>query len=144
MEQQSNVQERANKEYKNSRDKFHLLLREIISNSLHAVIIREKKEKGFIPKIRLNIDINEDECKILLRDNGEGFNEMNRNYFQSLDKINKEKERYNFHPLGQGRLALVYFANSALYESVYRGKDGEFMKRNIPYPDTSEGLFDVE
>lgn len=57
MEQQSNVQERANKEYKNSRDKFHLLLREIISNSLHAVIIREKKEKGFIPKIRLNIDI---------------------------------------------------------------------------------------
>jgi hypothetical protein len=32
MEQRSNVQNRAEKEYKNSREKFYLLLREIMSN----------------------------------------------------------------------------------------------------------------
>ena len=44
MEQKSNVQYRAEKEYKNSREKFFLLLREIISNSIHAVLIRQNKE----------------------------------------------------------------------------------------------------
>ena len=34
MEQKSNVQYRAEKEYKNSREKFFLLLREIISNAI--------------------------------------------------------------------------------------------------------------
>lgn len=43
MEQKSNVQYRAEKEYKNSREKFSLLLREIISNSIHAVLIRQSK-----------------------------------------------------------------------------------------------------
>ena len=41
MEQKSNVQYRAEKEYKNSREKFFLLLREIISNAIHAVLIRK-------------------------------------------------------------------------------------------------------
>ena len=45
MEQKSNVQYRAEKEYKNSREKFSLLLREIISNSIHAVLIRQSKKE---------------------------------------------------------------------------------------------------
>ena len=44
MEQKSNVQYRAEKEYKNSREKFFLLLREVISNAIHAVIIRKLKD----------------------------------------------------------------------------------------------------
>ena len=55
MEQKSNVQYRAEKEYKNSREKFFLLLREIISNSIHAVLIRQNKETNFIPQLDLNI-----------------------------------------------------------------------------------------
>lgn len=39
MEQKSNVQYRAEKEYKNSREKFFLLLREIISNAIRSYII---------------------------------------------------------------------------------------------------------
>ena len=53
MEQKSNVQYRAEKEYKNSREKFFLLLREIISNSIHAVLIRQNKETNFIPQLDL-------------------------------------------------------------------------------------------
>lgn len=144
MEQKSNVQYRAEKEYKNSREKFFLLLREVISNSIHAVIIREKKDNTLIPKIDLNITLRDSNCKISLRDNGEGFNQLNRECFEALDKINPEKAKYKFHPLGQGRLAIVYFADSAIYETVYEDELGVHWKQNIPYPNTSDGLFDLE
>lgn len=91
MEQKSNVQYRAEKEYKNSREKFFLLLREIISNSIHAVLIRQNKETNFIPQLDLNITFDENQCKIELRDNGEGFTEKNRLYFEELDKKNLER-----------------------------------------------------
>lgn len=141
MEQKSNVQYRAEKEYKNSREKFFLLLREIISNAIHAVLIRESKEKNYIPELNLDVVFDETQCKIELTDNGEGFNEKNRKYFEELDKKNPEKEKLNFHPLGQGRLAIVYFADSAEYETVYKDESGKYNKRIIPYPSTSEGLF---
>lgn len=144
MEQKSNVQHRAEKEYKNSREKFFLLLREVISNSIHAVIIREKKENNLNPKIDLDITLRDNECRITLRDNGEGFNQLNRECFEALDKINIEKDKYKFHPLGQGRLAIVYFSDSANYETVYKDESGVYWKQNIPYPNTTEGLFDVE
>ena len=43
MEQKSDVEYRAEKLYKNSREKFGFLLREVVSNSIHATFIREKK-----------------------------------------------------------------------------------------------------
>jgi len=56
MEQRSNVQYRAEKEYKNSREKFYFLLREIISNSIQAVLIRKDKENNnYTPKLALDI-----------------------------------------------------------------------------------------
>lgn len=64
MEQKSNVQYRAEKEYKNSREKFFLLLREIISNAIHAVLIRESKEKDYVPELNLNVVFDEIQCKI--------------------------------------------------------------------------------
>lgn len=141
MEQKSDVQYRAEKEYKNSREKFFLLLREIISNAIHAVLIRKSKEENYIPELNLNIIVGDSQCKIELTDNGEGFNENNQKYFEELDKRNPEKERLNFHPLGQGRLAIVFFADSAKYETVYKDKNSKYYKRTIPYPSTSEGLF---
>lgn len=142
MEQKSNVQSRAEKEYKNSREKFFLLLREIISNSIHAVLIRQTKEEDFIPKLKLGITLEDTQCKIELSDNGEGFTEKNRDCFGELDKINQEKKQHNFHPLGQGRLSLVYFADEATYETVYKDEDGTYHKRTIPYPKPSDGMFD--
>lgn len=141
MEQKSDVHYRAEKEYKNSRGKFVLLLREIISNSIHAVLIRQNKENNFNPKLELNIDFDEEQekCKIELTDNGEGFTDKNRDYFEKFDKRNAEKLKLNFHPLGQGRLAIIYFSDFAEYETVYKGKDGALKKRRMPYPPEDEG-----
>ena len=141
MEQSSNVQYRAEKEYKNSREKFFLLLREVISNAIHAVLIRQSKESNFTPVLELNISLEENLCKIELKDNGEGFTAKNRECFEKLDKINKEKSELNFHPLGQGRLAIIHFSDSAVYETVYKEDDGIYHKQIIPYPNTSEGMF---
>jgi sensor histidine kinase regulating citrate/malate metabolism len=96
MEQKSNVQYRAEKEYKNSREKFFLLLREIISNAIHAVLIRESKEKNYIPELNLDVVFDETQCKIELTDNGEGFNERNRKYFEELDKKTLKKKNLTF------------------------------------------------
>ena len=85
MEQRSNVQNRAEKEYKNSREKFYLLLREIISNSIQAVLIRKEKERNapqkYIPELTLDITYTEKQCSIVLRDNGEGFTDINSRCF---------------------------------------------------------------
>lgn len=144
MEQKSNVQYRAEKEYKNSREKFFLLLREIISNSIHAVLIRQNKSKNFIPDIKLDIIIDDIQCRIELTDNGEGFNENNSLYFNELDKVNQEKEWYKFHPLGQGRLAIVYFSDSAEYETVYKNTEGKLKKKTFKYPDSNTDLYSLD
>lgn len=131
MEQKSNVQSRAEKEYKNRREKFSLLLREIISNSIHAVLIRKSKEQDYTPEVWLKILFYDDLCQIELKDNGEGFTEDNIKYFDEFDSRNTEKERLNFHPLGQGRLAIIFFSDFAEYETVYKDKQGVYKKRTI-------------
>lgn len=141
MEQKSNVQYRAEKEYKNSREKFSFLLREILSNSLHAVLIRKNKERDYRPQVSLKIQFSDNSCQIDLKDNGEGFTEDNVKYFDELDVRNQEKEQLNFHPLGQGRLAIVFFSDKAEYETVYKDRQGTYNKRIIPYPNTKQNLF---
>lgn len=147
MEQRSNVQNRAEKEYKNSREKFYLLLREIMSNSIQAVLIRKEKEKNaiapYIPELTLCISYSDKRTFIELRDNGEGFTEINTQCFDELDKKNKEKEMYHFHPLGQGRLAIVFFTDKANYETVYKDEKGVMRKKTFPYPKPDEGLFSL-
>ena len=143
MEQKSDVEYRAEKEYKNSREKFYLLLREIISNSIHAVLIRQNKQQNYNPRISLVIEHNETMCSIKLEDNGEGFNKKNSDYFEKLDVKNQEKEKLNFHPLGQGRLAIIYFSDNAYYETVYKDEDSIYKKRTIYYPfSTNQNLFE--
>ena len=133
MEQRSNVQYRAEKEYKSSREKFYLLLREIISNSIQAVLIRKDKEKksNYTPELTLDISFDDKRCSIILRDNGEGFTEINSQCFDELDKKNAEKEKYHYHPLGQGRLAIVYFTDRANYETVYKDRNGKLKKKSF-------------
>ncbi|MBR5493699.1 MAG: ATP-binding protein [Alistipes sp.] len=147
MKQHSNIKYRAEKEYKNAKAKFYLLLREIISNSLHALIIRKSKNLSLRPKLSLDIKIDDkmEECEILLTDNGEGFTAQNVEYFNELDKKNIEKEQHKFHPLGQGRLALVYFTDKSIYETVYKNKTGEYVKREFQYPPIeSTALFTID
>lgn len=70
-------------------------------------------------------------CEIILTDNGEGFTLINSECFNELDKVNEEKEQHKFHPLGQGRLALVYFTDEARYDTVYRNADGRLENVNF-------------
>lgn len=146
MEQTSNVYNRAEKEYKNHREKFYLLLREILSNSIQAVLIRKEKEKSnhYIPSLTLDISVEEKKCTIILEDNGEGFTEINRQCFNELDKKNIEKERFHFHPLGQGRLAIVFFSDKAEYNTVFKNEQGELKQKRFPYPNQVQGLYSLE
>lgn len=124
-----------------------MLLREIISNAIQAVLIRKKKEKDteitYSPELNLSITIREKNCTIVLEDNGEGFTEINTECFDELDKKNIEKESFNFHPLGQGRLAILFFTDKAKYETVFKDSNGELKKKSFPYPKEEDGLFSV-
>ncbi len=145
MDQKSDAVFRAEKEYKNSREKFYYLLREVVSNAIHAVIIRKSKDaEEYSPFVRLEIDLQEDSASISVFDNGEGFNEANRKYFTNLDSQNPDKAKLHLHPKGQGRLAILYFSNSSTFTSVYKANNGELLKSIFNYPDIGLTLFDIE
>lgn len=145
MEQKSDVEYRAEKLYKNSREKFGYLVREVVSNAIHAVLIRDKHEKDpqYQPHVYVTIVQEENKISIDVKDNGEGFNNLNRKYFTHLDTKNPQKEELHFHPMGQGRLAIVYFSDEALYESVYRDENDKYMQKQFNYP-VPLPLFDIE
>ncbi|OGR01658.1 MAG: hypothetical protein A2511_09685 [Deltaproteobacteria bacterium RIFOXYD12_FULL_50_9] len=146
MEQKSDVEYRAEKLYKNSREKFGYLIREVVSNAIHAAIIRDKNENHpqYQPQVEVIIDKDEDHVEIVVKDNGEGFTDINRKYFTHLDTRNPQKEILHFHPMGQGRLAIVYFSDNASYRSVYRQENGEYRQKHFNYPEISCPLFDIE
>ncbi len=145
MEQKSDVEYRAEKVYKSSREKFSSLIREVVSNAIHETIIRDKHENDpqYTPRVEVIIDLEEKNVKIVVKDNGEGFTDLNRKYFTHLDTKNPQKEKLHFHPIGQGRLAIVYFSDEAFYESVYRKVNGEYRQKSFNYPEFSLPLFDI-
>lgn len=145
MEQKSDVQFRAEKLYKNSREKFGYLIREVVSNAIHATLIRDKcvSDPNYTPEVKISINQSNDLIQITVEDNGDGFTDLNRKYFTHLDTKNPQKEKLQFHPMGQGRLAIVYFSDEANYKSVYK-KNDEFFEKNFNYPETSLTLFDIE
>lgn len=146
MEQKSDVEHRADKIYKNSKNKFGYLIREIVSNAIHAVLIKYKNkvDDSYKPHVLFSSEHGEDGFLITVKDNGDGFNEINRKYFTHLDSRNNEKEKFNFHPKGQGRLAIVFFADQANYTSIHRTQIGSFKTLSFYYPEQSTSLFDVE
>jgi len=146
MEQKSDVDYRAEKIYKSSREKFGYLIREVVSNAIHATIIRDKYENDpqYMPRVEVIIDLGENNVEIVVKDNGEGFTDLNRKYFTHLDTKNSQKEKLHFHPMGQGRLAIVYFSDEAFYQSVYRNENGEYRQKHFNYPEVSLPLFDIE
>jgi hypothetical protein len=145
MEQKSNVEYRAEKLYKNSREKFGFLLREVVSNSIHATFILDKKENqaSYTPKVDVDIKVDDKIVEIKVYDNGEGFTELNRRYFTHLDSRNVEKVKYNFHPQGQGRLSIIYFSDLAEFTSVYLDSNDIFRTKTFNYPEPLP-LFDIE
>ncbi len=146
MEQKSDVEYRAEKLHKSSREKFEYLIREVVSNAIHATIIRDKHESDpqYTPQVEVSIDLGENAVEIVIIDNGEGFTELNRKFFTHLDTRNPQKEELHFHPIGQGRLAIVYFSDESCYESVYKNGNGEYRQKRFNYPEVALPLFDIE
>ncbi|OGT14100.1 MAG: hypothetical protein A3F73_08795 [Gallionellales bacterium RIFCSPLOWO2_12_FULL_59_22] len=146
MEQKSDVVYRAEKLYKSAREKFGYLIREVVSNAIHATVIRSTQENGTLYKPVVTVSINQEEgnVEIVVSDNGEGFTELNRKYFTHLDTRNPQKEKLHLHPKGQGRLAMVYFADRANFNSVYKTTDGVYLSKCFDYPELSLPLFDIE
>ncbi|HOV13228.1 MAG TPA: ATP-binding protein [Spirochaetota bacterium] len=144
MLQKSAVEKRAEKEYKNKHNKFGLLFREVISNSIQSVILLSKKDNEVIPNITLNINTNEKLITIEVIDNGEGFTEHNLKCFSELDLENEEKVKSNFKPLGQGRLAIIWFTDSSNYKSIFKDNTGNYKEILFSYPLLEDSLFDFE
>ncbi len=141
MQHKSDVEHRAEKEYKNKRNGFNFLLREVLSNAFHSCLISENCEK---PLIILNVIHDENHTEILVADNGEGFTEGNYDCFDVLDSVNVRKEQQMFSPKGQGRLAIVYYTDHCKYDSTFYGGDGAVWQRTFDYPKRDEkGLFDA-
>jgi hypothetical protein len=145
MEQRSDVEFRAEKLYKNAREKFGYLIREVVSNSIHAVLIKKslRASNDFNPLVEFKVKRSESRIDIYASDNGDGFNDLNRTCFTSLDSRNTEKEKLRFHPKGQGRLAIVYFSDFATYSSNHISSSGELNHLNFDYPESGPTLFDL-
>jgi hypothetical protein len=146
VEQKSDVEYRAEKLYKNAREKFGFIIREVVSNAIHATIIRMGKSTPtkYIPTVDVTITTQEKNSEIVVHDNGEGFNTLNRKYFTHLDFRNIEKERLHFHPQGQGRLAIIYFSDYATFSSVFQDSFVGYKSKSFIYPEGSLPLFDIE
>ncbi|EFW37910.1 ATP-binding protein [Treponema phagedenis] len=144
MEQVSNVKFRAEKMYKNAREGFGYVLRETVSNAIHAAVIRLNKEQNITPTVKIKISIDKDSAEILIEDNGEGFTNFNRKCFTHLDYINVEKQKYHFFPQGQGRLAIIYFTDGAIYTSTYKSDHGTLQEISFHYPMIENSLFNIE
>lgn len=149
MEQISDIEFRAEKVYKNLKSKFGYLIREVVSNAIHATMIKKNHEKKetYQPSIevKINFDDNQQKGEIIIKDNGEGFNQVNSHYFSLIDKQNPNKQELNLHPMGQGRLSIVYFSDYAKYYSVY--KDAELYKhKEFDYPplNSQSSLFELD
>jgi hypothetical protein len=146
VEQKSDVEFRAEKLYKNAREKFGYLLREVVSNAIHATLIRGVHETSpsFVPTVKVEIKQDEKSVEIAVIDNGDGFTEHNRKHFTHLDTRNPQKEALHLHPKGQGRLAMVFFSDTANYKSIYKTANGKFLLKSFDYPELSLPLFDIE
>ncbi|WP_297577892.1 ATP-binding protein [uncultured Helicobacter sp.] len=126
----------AERTYKNKKNGVSLILREAISNAIHACII-EKTRRGniqYIPKIEIKIDSKNN--MITIKDNGIGFSLEDKQTFFNIAKQNKLKTENNLPSKGLGRLVYLYFSEKISFDTINSHK--EFL---FEYP-SEDSLFD--
>ena len=126
----TDIKNRADKYYK--KKTFDFLFRETISNAIHACIMTNKEDATVYIDVKIDIHTNSNDdlsYTIIIKDEGVGFNDEAYDSFLTLDKVNIEKISKNLPSLGQGRLALVYFADTSNYQSIFEDKDNKFYER---------------
>ena len=124
--------------YKNKRNAVELILREAISNAIHACIIQYKQNENnkYLPEI--SIIINSEEKSIKIEDNGIGFSEDDKRLFFDIAKSNILKQENKLPSKGLGRLVFIYFAKNIHYETTHNKKFISF-----EYPQQEDNLFKI-
>lgn len=124
--------------YKNKRNAVELILRESISNAIHACIIQYKQNENnkYLPEI--SIIINSEEKSIKIEDNGIGFSEDDKRLFFDIAKSNILKQENKLPSKGLGRLVFIYFAKNIHYETTHNKKFISF-----EYPQQEDNLFKI-
>lgn len=116
----------ATQTYKNKHKAVELILREAVSNAIHACIIEHRQgNQGYLPKIYIHINSNENSIKII--DNGVGFSESDRNNFFDIAKSSELKRENQLPSKGLGRLALVYFGTNISFKTTHNKKSFSFI-----------------
>lgn len=78
--------------YKNKKKAVELILREAVSNAIHACIIEYRQDNiGYLPQISIYINSKENNIKII--DNGVGFSESDKKNFFDIAKSNELKQK---------------------------------------------------
>lgn len=123
----------AEKTYKHLKHSFGIIMKEAILNSLQACIIEKENRKDDY-KAKIDISINDD--KIIIKDNGIGFNEDDKKRFFLLYKENEVKRNNNLTSKGVGRLSYFYYCKQFYISTIHNN-----IKYEIKYPD-EENLFE--
>lgn len=123
--------------YKGKKNAVELILREAISNAIHACILEHKQQKqGYLPKISIHINSQNSSIKVI--DNGIGFSESDKKIFFDIAQSNSLKQKNNLPSKGLGRLVFVYFGKNISFETAHNKKALSFT-----YPPSNEvSLFD--
>ncbi|RDU58359.1 ATP-binding protein [Helicobacter sp. MIT 99-5507] len=116
----------AERTYKNKKNGVSLILREAISNAIHACIIEKTRRKNiqYIPKIEIKIDSKNN--TIIIKDNGIGFSLEDKQIFFNIAKQNKLKTENNLPSKGLGRLVYLYFSEKAFFDTINDNKNFSF------------------
>ena len=109
---QIDIGRQAEKIYKNKKYACELILRELISNAYHALIIGKQSEP------QINIIIDPANKTITVIDNGSGFSKADRDALLIYSAESETKKAKGLPSKGEGRLVLVYFANTTQYTTV--------------------------
>lgn len=112
--------------YKSKKNAVELILREAISNAIHACIMEYKQEnRDYLPEISIHIDSQNNAIKI--KDNGIGFSESDKKIFFDIAQSNSLKQQSNLPSKGLGRLVFVYFGKNISFETSHNKKSFSFM-----------------
>lgn len=112
--------------YKGKKNAIELILREAISNAIHACIIEHRQgNQSYLPKIDIRINSNENSIRVV--DNGVGFSESDRKNFFDIAKSSELKRENQLPSKGLGRLALVYFGTNISFSTAHNKKSFSFI-----------------
>lgn len=126
--------------YKSKKNGAEIVLREMISNAIHACFIKKEESKSknsnYIPEVFISI---QGEYKqFIIKDNGCGFCNQDKEVFADLAESNQLKKKYYLPSKGLGRLALVHFPTNATFKTINDGLDPRGL--SFDYPEKGDQL----